>query len=207
MCRRMGGIFSQASRQRTLAYKMKSRPRFSIKALLVVVTFLAVGLGGWIAYSNYKIQNLTGLREQSAIVIVRDQTPKALKSLGIKQLRPLSSVATVELYVTPKGANASIGDSEATMSVAAAQNIILEQATTARENGANDIQLILIDGSDAEWMRFARENSMSVIGESKPRYMARLKANRESGANINPDRHGDARESKDQNRSPEVAEP
>jgi hypothetical protein len=190
-----------------MADKMRSRPRFSIKALLVVVTLLAVGLGGWIAYSNYKIHNLTGLRKQSAIVIVRDQTPKALKSLGIKQLRPFSSVATVELYVAPKGANASIGDSEAVMPVAAAQKIILEQATAARENGATDIQLILIDDSDADWMKFARENSMSVVGESKPRYMARLKANRESGANINPDRHGDARESTGQNRSPKLAQP
>jgi hypothetical protein len=48
---------------------------------------------------------------------------------------------------------------------------------------------------------------MSVIGDSKPRYIARLKANRESGANINPNRHSDARESNDQNRSPELAQP
>jgi hypothetical protein len=114
-----------------------------------------------------------------------------LKSLGIKHVPPFSSVATVELYVTPKGANASIGDSEELMPVAAAQRTILEQATAARENGANDIQLILIDSSPPEWMEFATQHSLSGIGDSKKRYITRLKANQKSGANTNPNSTGE----------------
>jgi hypothetical protein len=153
---------------------------------MIAFTLLAVGIGGWFAYAEYKIKNLTKLRQQGEIVIIRDGTPKSLQSVGIKQFGTLSSVPTVELYVTPKGANASIGESEELIPKAAAQNYILDEATKARSNGAKDIQLILIDGFDPEWMDFASKNAMSVIGESRERYLKRLKANRESGANINP---------------------
>jgi hypothetical protein len=162
------------------------RLRFSVKKLLAVATLLALALGGWIGYANYKINNLTSLRQEGEIVIIRDETPKALQSVGITQAKPFSSVATIELYVTPKGANASIGNSEEVMPRAAAQQYILEKATTARRNGATDIQLILIDGMDPEWVTFANENSMSVIGETRERYLKRLKANQKSGENINP---------------------
>jgi hypothetical protein len=165
---------------------MRSRLKFSIKALLAAMTLLAVGLGGWLAYTNYKIKKLTELRHQDAIVIIRKETPGALQSLGIEQLPPFSSVPTVELYVTPKGASATIGNSEELLPNAVAQKYILEQATEARNNGAQDIQLILVDTFDPEWANFAQKNSMSVIGDTKERYQARLKANQESGANINP---------------------
>ncbi|MEX0643476.1 MAG: hypothetical protein WD468_12285 [Pirellulales bacterium] len=167
--------------------RKRSRFRFSIKALMAAVTLLAVGLGGWIAYSNYRIHKLTGLLEEGAIVIIRDRTPKALQSIGIKQLSPFYSVATIELYVTPRGADALIGNSEQLTSNDVAQRYLVEKATLARSYGAKDIQLILIDSSfDSEWMKFASENAMSAIGDSKQRYMARLKANQESGANTNP---------------------
>jgi hypothetical protein len=162
------------------------RLRFSVKKLLTAVTLLALVLGGWIGYANYKIKNLTELRQEGEIVIIRDETSKALQSVGIEQARPFFSVPTVELYVTPKGANALIGDSEELIPNATAQKIILKKAMEARRNGAKDIQLILIDDFDSEWMKFGSENSMSVIGENRERYLKRLKANRDSGANINP---------------------
>jgi hypothetical protein len=122
-----------------------------------------------------------------SIVIIRDRTPKVLQAIGIKQLHPFYSVPTVELYVTPMGADALIGNSDQLTSKAAAQKYLFEKATEARSYGAEDIQLILIDSNfDSEWMRFASEHSMSAIGDKKQRYMARLKANQESGANINP---------------------
>ena len=96
------------------------------------------------------------------------------------------SVPTVELYVTPRGADALIGSSEQLTCKANAQKYLQEKAMEARSYGAEDIQLILIDSFDSEWMKFASDNSMSAIGDSKQRYMARLKANQESGANINP---------------------
>jgi len=164
----------------------RSRLRFSIKTLMVAVTLLAVGFGGWIAYSNYKIRKLTDLRQQGAIVIIRDRTPRVLQAVGIKQLHPFYSVPTVELYVTPRGADASIGNSDQLTSNSVAQKNLLELATLARSYGAKDIQLILICTFDSEWMKFASENSMSAIGDNKQRYLARLKTNQESGANINP---------------------
>ena len=153
---------------------------------MAIVTLTAVGLGGWIVYSNYKIHKLIELRQQGAIVIIRDETPQWLESIGIERLSPFSSVPTVELYVTPMGTDALVGDSETLKSNAVAQRLILEQASTATAYGAEDIQLILVDNFDSEWMTFANDNSLSAIGESKQRYTARLKANRESGANINP---------------------
>jgi hypothetical protein len=162
------------------------RARFSVKTLMIAWTLLAAGIGGWIAYAEYKMKNLTKLRQQGEIVIIRNETPKLLQSVGINELSPLSSVPTVELYVTPKGPNALIGDSEELIPKATAQKYILDKATKARNNGAKDIQLILVDSFDPEWMEFASENSMSIVGESRERYLKRLKANRESGANINP---------------------
>ncbi len=153
---------------------------------MAAVTLVAVGLGGWIAYSNYKIQKLIELRQQGAIVIIRDRTPSVLRAIGIKQLHPLYSVPTVELSVTPRGADALLGNSDQLTSSAVAQRYLLEKATLARNYGAKDIQLILIGSFDSKWMKFASENSMSPIGDSKQRYMARLKTNQESGANINP---------------------
>lgn len=166
--------------------RKRSRLRFSIKNLMAAVTLLAVGLGGWIAYSNYKVQRLTELRQQGAIVIIRNRTPRVLQAIGIKQLHPFYSVPTVELYVTPRGADALIGNSEQLRSKAVTQKYLLEKAMAARSYGAEDIHLILIDSFDSEWMKFASENSMSAIGDNKQRYTARLKANQESGANINP---------------------
>jgi hypothetical protein len=71
-------------------------------------------------------------------------------------------------------------------SKAFAQKYLREKAKEARSYGAEDIQLGLLDSFDREWADFAFENSMSPIGDSKQRYMARLKANQESGANFNP---------------------
>lgn len=160
--------------------------RFSVRALLVGMTLLAVFLGGWIGYAKYKMRNLTELRDQGDIVIFRHETPKAMQSVGIEKFPPLTSSPTVELYVTPKGANALIGDSDELIPMAIAQERILEKATRARSNGAKDIQLILLDGFDPAWMSFAQSNSMNVIGDTRDRYLKRLKANRESGENINP---------------------
>lgn len=164
----------------------RTRLRFSIKTLMAVVTFVALSLGGWIAWSKYKLQQLTVLRQQGTIIIIRDRTPRALQAIGIKQLHPFYSVPTVELYVTPKGADALVGNSEQVISNADARNNLLHQAAIARGYGATDIQLILIDSFDGEWTNFAFANSMALIGDSKQRYMARLKANQETGANINP---------------------
>ena len=163
------------------------RPRFSMKALLAVVTIAVVGLGGWIAYSKYKLRELQKLRTDGAIVILRDQTPQALQSIGIRQLSPFYEVPTVELYVTSVGDQAYLGDSETAMPVAEAKERIAEQAATARSYGANDIQLIFIGQlTGREWMVFAEENRLTVISENKNRYLERLRANRESGANIDP---------------------
>jgi len=167
--------------------KTKRTPlRFTVRTLLAVVTLVAVCLGGWISYENHKIHNLEKLRQQGAIVIVRDGTPQWLRSLGIERLVPFYSVPTVELYVTPKGNDAIVGNSGTLTSKSVAQKLILDQASTARANGANDIQLIIVDDFDREWSKFASDNSLASIGESKQRYAAWLKANLESGANINP---------------------
>jgi hypothetical protein len=166
--------------------KKQSRFRFSIRALIASLTIVAVGLGGWIAYSKHRIQGLFELRQQGAIVIVRDRTPQALQAIGISQLSPFFDVPTVELYVTPLGSDALVGNSETLTSSDIAQKTILEQASSARHYGAKDVQLILIDSFDPKWFAFAEDNSLTTIGDSKQRYMERLKANQESGANINP---------------------
>lgn len=165
---------------------MRTRLRFSIRALLGSVALLAISLGGWIAYSNYQLKELTELREQGAIVIIRDRTPEALRTIGIKHLSPFYSVPTVELYVTPRGMDALVGNSDKPISKAEAQDYILRKAAVARSYGATDIQLITLDSFDPEWVQFALENSMSSIGEKRKRYLARLEANQKSGANINP---------------------
>jgi hypothetical protein len=166
--------------------KKQSRFRFSLRVLIASVTILAVGLGGWIAYSKHRMQNLIELRQQGAIVIVRDRTPQALQAVGISELSPFFDVPTVELYVTPVGNDAFIGNSDTLMSSDIAQKTIIEQASIARSYGAEDLQLILIDSFDPKWMTFGEDNSLSVIGDSKQRYMKRLEANQKSGANINP---------------------
>jgi hypothetical protein len=165
---------------------MRTRLRFSIRTLLAVVTALAVGLGGWIGYSKDKLNKLAAMRQEGAIVIVRNGTPKWLRSIGVEQLSPFYSVSTVELYVTPMGDEALVGNSDKLISKEEAKSCILEQAAEARSYGSKDIQLILIDDFNAEWMEFAAANSMAVIGDRRPRYLARLAANQESGANINP---------------------
>jgi hypothetical protein len=166
--------------------KKQSRFRFSIRALFASVTILAVSLGAWIAYSKHRIQGLIELRQQGAIVIVRDRTPQALQAVGLSELSPFFDVPTVEFYITPVGNDAFVGNSDTLTSRDLAQKTILEQASIARSYGAEDLQLILIDSFDPKWMTFGEENSLSVIGETKQRYMKRLKANQESGANINP---------------------
>ena len=93
---------------------------------------------------------------------------------------------TVELYVTPAGDNARVGDSESITTNALAQDLILKQANVARSNGAEDIQLIIVGKPEMEWFLFAQENSMAAIGETAERYAARLKANLETGVNIDP---------------------
>ena len=164
----------------------QSRFRFSTRTLIACVTILAVVLGGWIAYSKYNIQKLLELRQQGAIVIIRDRTPQTLQRLGLQQLSPFFDVPTIELYITPIGDEASVGDSDQLISRVNAQEKILVQLATARSYGAEDIQLILVDKFDHEWMKFAEENSLATIGETKQRYVKRLRANQESGANINP---------------------
>lgn len=159
---------------------------FSLKGLFAFVTLVAVILGAWIGYSRFKVKKLTELRQQGAIIILRDRTPQLLQSIGIRELSPFFDVPTVELYVTPNGGNAFVGDSETVTTNAQAKEQLLQQATVARSYGAEDIQLILVDGSTPEWRTFAKENGFKTIGERKQRYMKRLAANRESGANINP---------------------
>jgi hypothetical protein len=166
--------------------RKRTRLRFSLKTLFALVTIAAVCFGGWIEYSRYKIRKLVALRQQGVIVIVRDRTPKLLRSVGITNLSPFFDVPTVELYVTPKGADALVGNSETLLSDASARQRLLEQAAIARSYGAADIQLIQVDGSSPEWSAFADENSLLRIGESNERYKKRLKANQETGANINP---------------------
>lgn len=109
-----------------------------------------------------------------------------LQKMGIKQLYPFYAVATVELHIAPRGDDALIENSGQLSSKAVAQKYVVETAREVRNYGATDIQLILIDSFDSEWMRFASENSLSVIGDTRQRYITRLKANQESGANINP---------------------
>ena len=162
------------------------RPRISLRTLLSIVTLLAVGLGGWIVYGNYRIHKLTELRQEGVIVIVRDGTPEVLRSIGISNLSPFRSVPTIELYVTPKANGALLGNSEELKSKSDAQKYLLEKAEVARSYGAEDLLLILIDSFDPVWMKFGSDNSMSIISDSAQRYIARLKANQETGANINP---------------------
>jgi hypothetical protein len=166
--------------------KSRRRLRFSVKSLFIVVTLLCVGLGGWITFSNYKLRRLTKLRAEGAIVIFRDRTPRPLQAIGITHLHPFYSIPTVELYVTPQGSESVVGNNEVLVPNETARRRIIEMASEARSCGANDIHLITLDGFDPEWFRFANENSLTVIGESKNRYLARLKANQEPGANINP---------------------
>lgn len=164
----------------------QSRFRFSTKSLIACVTILAAVLGGWIIYSKYNIQKLLDLRQQGAIVIIRDRTPLSLQKLGIQHLSPFFDVPTIELYITAREDEAMVGDSDLLIPRVNAEEKILEQVATARRYGAEDIQLILIDNFDQKWMKFAEQNSLSTISESKPRYAKRLRANQESGANINP---------------------
>jgi hypothetical protein len=163
------------------------RPRFSLKALFALVTIIAIVLGGWIGYSRYKVRKLVELRQQGAIVILRDRTPSFLQSIGLKNMSPFFDVPTVELYVNPKGSEASVGNTENLISNTDAQVQLLRQASIARNYGAEDIQLILLtDESVPDWSAFAKENSFSTIRENPERYRKRLEANQESGGNINP---------------------
>lgn len=162
------------------------RFRFSIKVLIAVIAVIAVGFGNWIAYSNAKFARLYDLRDKGAIVIIRNDTPKVFQAIGLKHLTPFFDVPTVELYVTPIGQEAMVGNIKALWKTADAKDMILDQASVARSNGAKDVQLILIDDFDADWMMFAEEHEMASIGDSKERYEKRLKANQETGANINP---------------------
>jgi hypothetical protein len=168
--------------------KKKRRLRFSIKTLIACITIVAMSLGGWIAFSKFQIQKLEELRDQGVIVIVRDRTPQAFQSVGIKRLSPFFDVPTIELYVTPLGNDAKVGNSDELVSNSDAEELILSQAALARSYGAEDIQLGLVDiGSfDHGWRMFATENSLLTVSESKERYAKRLRANQESGANINP---------------------
>ena len=164
----------------------KTRPRFTIRTLLVIVTLFSACLGGWIGYQNQRIRTIEQLRNHGAIVILRDKSPWWLSSIGVKTLRPFTAVATVELYVTPMGANARIGNGETMTPNARAQDMILRQADVARSNGAKDIHLGIIGEPAMEWFLFAQDNSMKAIVESAERYAARLEANIKNGANINP---------------------
>lgn len=164
----------------------QSRFRFSFRTLIACITILTVGLGGWISYSRYNIQKLLELRQQGAIVIIRDRTPQILKRFGIQQLSPFFDVPTIELYITAVGDEAKVGDSDHLISRGNAEERILEQATTARSYSAEDIHLCLVDNFDVKWGIFAQRNSFLCISESKQRYLKRLRANQESGANINP---------------------
>ena len=162
------------------------RLRFTVRTLLVALTVFAICFGGWIGYENQKIRNLKELRNQGAIVILRDGTPQWLKSLGIRELRPFCTIPTVELYVTPIGIDTIVGSSKTKTSKLEAQALILKQSSTAKTNGATNIQLVVVDNFDPEWGAFAMKNSLKFIVETKQRYLKRLEANLESGANINP---------------------
>ncbi len=160
--------------------------KFSVRTLMAIITLVAVCLASWIAFEKHKLRNLEELKQQGAIVILRNGTPQWLREIGVDRLSPFCSAPTVELYVTPKGNDAIVGNSESLTTKAIAQKLILDQASTARTNGAEHIQLIIVDSFDRDWSMFASDNSLAIIGESSERYVARLKANLESGANINP---------------------
>jgi hypothetical protein len=162
------------------------RFRFSLKALLAFITLVSLGIGGWKAYSLFRIKKLEELRQQGVIVILRDRTPQALQSIGLKQLSPFFDVPTIELYVTPLGADAQVGDSQSVVPNSTAEQSILEQARIARSYGAKDLQLGILGEWDNSWGEFAFKNSLSPIGDSRECYLKRLRANQESGANINP---------------------
>lgn len=166
--------------------KKPPRFRFSLKALVTFIAILAFTFSSWIVYSKYRIQRLIELRQQGAIVIIRNQTPQAFQAVGLGHLSPFYDVPTVELYVTPSGDTAKLGNVEAPVPKTDAEKAILEQASIARSYGAKDVQLIMIDSFDPGWMGFAEDNGLSSIGDSKERYLKRLKANQETGANINP---------------------
>ena len=164
----------------------RGRPKFTIRTLLLIATLFAVCLGGWIGYKNQRIWSIEQLRNQGAIVILRDRPPGWLSSVGVKTLRPFTTVPTVELYVTPAGDNARVGSNESSTTNALAQDAILKQANVARSNGTEDIQLIIVGEPEMEWFSFAKDNSMAAIVDTAERYAARLKANVKTGANINP---------------------
>ena len=163
-----------------------TRSGFSVTALTFILVLLVTLFRGWIVYSDARIQKLTELRREGAIVILRYQTPKVLQAIDVKSLDALFCTPTVELYVAPQGLSASVGKGEKLMSNADAKKKLLRQASLARNCGADDIQLILIDSFDEEWIRFASANSMSTISDSKQRYLVRLEANQKSGANVSP---------------------
>jgi hypothetical protein len=96
------------------------------------------------------------------------------------------SVPTVELYVAPRSAGALVGNSEKLTSEKLAKQRILEMATEASNYGAIDVQLVLVDNFALEWAKFGADNSMPPISDSKERYLTRLKANQDSGKNVNP---------------------
>jgi hypothetical protein len=166
--------------------RQRARFRFSIRAAMALLTVVAVGLASWIFYSKHRMQKLVGLRDQGVIIIVRDRTPQLLQYIGIRELSPFFDVPTVELYVTPVGEDAYVGNSNALVSREEAEGSILQQASTARSYGADDLQLILIDNFDSKWMGFGDQHSLSVIEDGKERYAKRLRANQENGANLNP---------------------
>ena len=166
--------------------KKPTRLRVSLRILIAAVTIVALGLGCWIAYANHKMRQLVSMRQSGAIVVFRDGTPNALKSIGIVNLSPFLEVPNVELYVMPLGDSAVVGNSDVSVPVDVAKHVIRDQASTARSLGAKDVQLIQIDRYDPAWQTFADENSLTTINESKPRYLKRLNANQETGANTNP---------------------
>jgi hypothetical protein len=165
---------------------MATRLRFSTRILLLSVTTVALALGGWIAYSKHRLNQLAGMRREGAIVIVRNGTPPWLQSIGVKQLSPFYSVSTVELYVTPMGSEAVIGVSDRPLPRDEAKSRLLDQANEARGYGSKDIQLISLGDLDRDWMAFAESNSLTVVSDSKERYLKRLAANQETGADVNP---------------------
>src|SRR3954447_15332849 len=93
---RIGGIFSQALRRKACPLKMRSRPRFAIKTLLLVVILLR----GWSwqldrLFQPQNPQPHRSKKTKCGCNCARSDA-KALKSLGIKHVPPFSSVATVE---------------------------------------------------------------------------------------------------------------
>ncbi len=164
--------------------------RFSLKSLLLLVTLVAFALGAWIVSSQSRIREIESLRDQGTIVRLVCNPPSILQSIGLKNTWPLFvEPFVIELYVSPVEGGARLGDDDTVFSKEDAFARLLEQKAEASRMGASDIQLAIVMGPGRppmEWLRFGTDNFGVSVCENESRYLLRLAANRENGANINP---------------------